>query len=88
MINAEVLLPQGDMLQKAHVKKRQIGPDGNEIGTYDSNPMLNTLIYEVEYPDGPIREYGTNVIAENIYSQVDGHGYHQQTLDCIMEHSK
>ena len=88
LINAEVLLPQGENLQKARVKKRQIGPDGNEIGTYDSNPMLNTLIYEVEYPDGSIREYSANVIAENIYSQVDEHGYRQQTLDCIMEHSK
>ena len=88
MINAEVLLPQGEELQKARVKKRRIGPDGNEIGTYDSNPMLNTLIYEVEYLDGSIRDYGANVIAENIYSQVDEHGYRQQTLDCIMEHSK
>ena len=25
---------------------------------------------------------------KNIYSQVDEHGYRQQTLDCIMEHSK
>jgi hypothetical protein len=67
---------------------RRIGPDGNEIGTYDSNPMLNNIIYEVEYPDGSIRDYGANVITENIYSQVDEHGYRQQTLDCIMEHSK
>ena len=88
LINAEVLLPQGENLQKARVKKRQIGLDGNEIGAYSSNPMLNTLIYEVEYPDGSIRDYGANVIAENIYSQVDEHGYRQQTLDCIMEHSK
>ena len=88
LINAEVLLPQGEKLQKARVKKRRIGLDGNEIGTYNSNPMLNTLIYEVEYPDGSLRDYGANVIAENIYSQVDEHGYRQQTLDCIMEHSK
>ena len=67
MINAEVLLPQGEEVQKARVKKRRIGTNGNEIGTYDSNPMLNNIIYEVEYLDGSIREYGANVIAENIY---------------------
>ena len=88
LINAEVLLPQGEEMQKARVRKRRIGLDGNEIGSYDENPMLNSLIYEVQFPDGSVREYGANVIAENIYSQVDEHGYRQQTLDSIVEHTK
>ena len=88
LINAEVLLPQGEELQKARVRKRVIGTDGNEIGEYDSNPLLNTLVYEVEFPDGTIRDYGANVIAENLYSQLDPDGYRQQIMDCILEHSK
>ena len=42
----------------------------------------------MEFLDGLIREYGNNVIADNIQSQIDDHGYRQQTLDSIMEHSK
>ena len=87
LINAEVLLPQGEELRKARVRKRIIGTDGNEIGEYDSNPLLNTLIYEVEFPDGTVRDYGANVIAENLYSQLDPDGYRQQVMDCILEHS-
>jgi len=37
--------------------KRWVRLDGNEIGTYDPNPMTNSLIYWVEYPDDEIREY-------------------------------
>ena len=88
LINAEVLLPQGEDLQKARVMKRRINTDGNEIGTYDSNPLLNSIIYEVKFPDGTVQDYGANVIAENLYSQLDEDGHRQQVLDCILEHSK
>ena len=47
------------------------GNDGNIIGKYDSNPMLNTMVYDVYFPDIFIRKYGTNVISDNMYSQVD-----------------
>ena len=45
--------------------------NGNIIGKYDSNPMLNTMVYDVYFPDISIRKYGTNVISDNMYSQVD-----------------
>ena len=32
---------------------RTIGPDGQVTGTYDNNPFLNSIIYDVEFPDGP-----------------------------------
>ncbi len=51
--------------------KRRINTDGNKIGTYDSNPLLNSIIYdEVEFPDGTVQDYGANVIAENLYPQL------------------
>ena len=49
--------------------------NGEIIGEYDPNPLLNTSIYNVEFPDGEIKEYAANVIAENLYSQVDIHGH-------------
>ena len=56
---------------------------GKLIGTYDDNPVLNSHIYEVEFPDGEIKEFAVNVLAENCLSQVDQNGHHSQLLDCI-----
>ena len=43
--------------------------DGNIVGTYDDNPILNTIVYDVEFPDGAVKQYAANVIAENMYTQ-------------------
>ena len=40
------------------------------------------------FPDGFIQHYGTNVISENLFSQVDGDGYRYHTLEVIIEHPK
>eukprot|EP00957_Ditylum_brightwellii_P007271 552840-Ditylum_brightwellii.AAC.1 len=40
-------------------------------GSYHDNPMLNSTIYKVEFPDREVKEYATNVIAENMLTQVD-----------------
>ena len=49
--------------------------DGNIIGKYYSNTMLNTMVYDVKFPDGSIRKYGVNVIENNMYSQVDSENF-------------
>ena len=49
---------------------------------------MNTTIYDAEFPDGDIREYGANLIAENMYSQVDAEGYRYQLLDTIVDHKQ
>ena len=45
------------MMQTGKVKRRAIGPDGKVIGLYDENPIMNFIIYEVEFPDGQVKEY-------------------------------
>ena len=74
-MNAEVLLLQGDEIIKCKVKQRHKGPDGKVTGIFNENPILNSIIYDVEFPDGTIREYAANIIAENIYSSLDEHGH-------------
>ena len=88
-LNAEVLLPQdGEYLRAARVIGRATGEDGVPIGTYDSNPILNTRIYDVMFPDGSIQQYSANVIAENLFSQVDEEGYRYMLLDEIVDYRK
>ena len=88
-LNAEVLLPQdGEYMQMATVIGRATDSDGVPVGSYDSNPILNTRLYDVMFPDGSIRQYSANIIAENIFSQVDEEGYHYILLDEIIDYKK
>ena len=64
LINNEVLLPHGEELLIAKVLRRLVEKQGKVIGSPDENPILNTLIYDVEFPDGNIKKYPANVIAE------------------------
>ena len=52
ILNPEVSLQLGENISVGKVTKRALGPNGTVAGTYDDNPCLNTMIYEVEFPDG------------------------------------
>ena len=45
--------------------------DGNVIGNFNDNSFLNTMMYYVKFPYDVIEEYAANIIAGNIYTQVD-----------------
>ncbi len=62
LINAEVLLSKDDSAAIAQVARRAVDSKGKMIGTWDENPILNTLVYECEFEDGTIREYAANTI--------------------------
>ena len=44
LLNAEVLLPQGDKIQSAKVSRQDRNSNGKLIGSHDDNPMLNTSL--------------------------------------------
>jgi len=73
-IAAEVMLPTGGELTTGKVTGRKRDQDGNPIGLRNSNPILDTRVYEVQFPDGHAEEFAANVIAESLYSQVDDEG--------------
>jgi hypothetical protein len=88
IINSEVLLQQGDEVVRGKVKQRSIGPDGRTVGSYDPNPILNSIVYDVEFPDGQVKEYAANIIAENMLSQVDSEGYSTSLIQGILDYKK
>jgi hypothetical protein len=88
IINAEVQLQLGEEFVTGKVKQRALGPDGKVTGSYDDNPMLNSIIYEVEFPDGQVREYSANVIAENMLSQVDDDGYSRTLMEALIDYKR
>ena len=89
-LGAYVELPGDDGQSKvlAKVKNRKRDHDGKLLGKYDENPILNTSVYNVESPDGTISEYTANVIAENLWNQVDYDGWDYGQLYEIIGHRK
>lgn len=74
MISVEVLLPTNDVLVPATVTGRKRDQVGNPIGIANKNPILDMHVYEVTFPNGHMEEYAVNIIAQNVYSQLDSEG--------------
>ena len=86
-INAEVLLPQnGEHMRAARVVGLAKDTEGMEKGSYNPNPVLDTRVYEVMFPDGAIEQYCANLIAENLVGQVDEDGHMYRILESIDDH--
>ena len=62
-LNAEVLFSLGGEMQRGIVRKRKRDVDGNPMGRENQNPILDTRLYEVEFPDGRTEELAANAIA-------------------------
>ena len=55
LMNSEVILPQGEEKRLAKVIKRSVDSDGKIIGNYNEIPVLKTMLYDVQLPDGSIK---------------------------------
>ena len=55
----------------ATVKKRALDKDGQVMGKYHENPLMDSRLYEIEYSDGTYNTMLANIIAENLLMQVD-----------------
>ena len=78
----------GEGPKHATVKRRIENEDRSRAGTYHRNLLMDTLEYELENDDGTHDCYFANVIAENIYSQIDSEGHQFLVLEDISDHCK
>ena len=85
LIQAEVLLPHREEFLAAKVICRTLDENGKVMGKQSDNPILSTLMYDVEFPYGTIRPYAVNFIANNIYAQVDSEGIRTNIIDAIID---
>ena len=46
----------------ANIVKRKIDSNNEPVGRANDNPILDSRIYELEFPDGRIEEYSVNTI--------------------------
>ena len=78
----------GEGPKRTTVKRRIENEDGSRARTYHRNPMMDKRKYELEYDDGTHDWYFANVIAENLYSQIDSEGHQFLVLEEILDHRK
>ena len=86
-VDKELILPRdGEGPSFAKVTKRLRDANGIPIGTASDNPILDTRLYEVEYVDGHKASLSANVIATNLFSQIDDDGNRHVIFDSIIDH--
>ena len=86
-LNMELALDRGgEHPEIARVTKRMKDRDGRPIGTANENPILDTRMYEVEYLDGYKASMAANILAENMFAQVDDHGNRHVMFESIIDH--
>ena len=87
-IEGRVCIPKGDGYQAGTFKQRKRDADGNLIGVYNENPILDSRAYEVEFQDRHVEEYTANLLAEAMFSRCDSNGHHILIIDKIIDHVK
>jgi hypothetical protein len=88
ILNAELSLQTGAEMSVGKLIQHALGPDGTEAGTYDKNPIINTMIYDVEFRNGDIKEYAANIIAKILLTQVDSDGYSLTMMKRIIDYKR
>jgi hypothetical protein len=81
-VGAHVRVPAGNEIKSGKVIRRKHELDGTVRGRENTNPMLDTRNYEIQFPDGRSDEYTANVIAENMFAQCDISKAHQDYCRC------
>jgi hypothetical protein len=83
---AEVLLPNMGTVTKARVIGCKRDSDGNPVRRRNSNLILDMREYKVEFADGAMDVFTANMIAENLFSQVNLEGNSYLVMSEIADH--
>jgi hypothetical protein len=75
----------GESAERVKVTKRMRNNDGTPIGTFSSQVMNDTRLFELEFHDGEKTCMTANNIASSILDQVDGDGNQSLLLDAILD---
>jgi hypothetical protein len=82
-LNVELIMNMGtNDDRRGRVTKQSRGLDGEPIGRAHANPLFDTREYEVEFTDGTYEKYQANIIAKDMFAQVDS-----ESNQC-MDHKK
>jgi len=86
MLNSKIAMKLENKSMIGKVTCFALCPDETIAGTYDNNPLLNIIIYKVEFPDGKIKEYAANLIIKNMLKQFDSDGFSLTMMKQILDY--
>ena len=72
----------------AKVLRKSVDENGQVIGSHNKNTLLNTLVYDVMFPDGDVKKYAANLICKDVLLQVYTNGYYTNTMEAILDHNR
>ena len=85
-MGSEVNIFFGGTMRYGYVKRRARDSKVELFGTRNPNPILDTRLYEVDFPDGDVADFTANVITENMFSQCDDAGNQYRLMYGIVDH--
>ena len=86
LIHSEVVFPHWYKIFNDKIIRQSLDPTGRSVGIYQKNQFLNTLVYDVKFPDRYMKEYSANVISENLLYQVDDKVFTLTVFDSILKY--
>jgi hypothetical protein len=88
LINAEIFLPNLRPFEIAHVIGWKRKADGLFVGRKHQNPILDSHVFVVKFPDGDQKDITYYVLAEHLFSQVNSEGNQYRLFKEIINHRK
>ena len=88
LMGMEVYLSHGDRTEIAKVLGQKQNADGNFVGQKHSNPILDSRVFVVEFPDREQKDIGYNILAEHLHFQMDDEGNVYKLFRGIIGHRK
>ena len=74
--------------RRGRVAKRSQGLDGEAVECANANPLFDTREYNFDFTDVSVDKYTSNIIAENMFTQVDDEGNQYLLINEITNHRK
>ena len=62
--------------------------NGGLIGSSNDSTPINSIIYDVEFPDGAVKLYAIITITENLFYHVGSEGCQYSFLETINDYKK
>ena len=81
-------MPRGKGESRGRVVSRKRDSDGYPIGRANTNLILDTRVYHVEFDDGEVTELTANVIAQSMFASCDDDRNEYLLMDSIVDHTK
>ena len=85
-VGAKVNLSFRRTMHFGSIRRQARDNEGELFGIRNSNPILDTCSYEVDFPDNDVAEFTANVIAENMFSKCDDAGNQYRLMSGIVDH--